>query len=565
MALPTEPVPDPLIGTTIHDYEIARKLGQGGMGAVYLARHCRLAGAHMVIKVGLQGAELADARARARFEREATAIARLTHEHIVSIVNFGTLPDGQLFLMMPLLEGETLHDLLEAHGGRIGEHRALLLAVQLADALDYAHGKGVIHRDLKPSNIFVGRGLSLKLIDFGIAKVVEERDRGAGPLTDFVIGTPAYMAVEQFQRADLVTHVADVYALAVVIWEMTAGQLPWPPEPFAVALERRMTQPPACPPPERMPPRWADILRTALRPAPETRPQSARELVLALASALPARDGLPSGAEIVAMRAPHLLDAVPRHVETLCNLADVDRLPLLRWEAREARAARPTEAAPAPSPLAAGSVVPREPALSAPPVRPAPLAAPPNALAPAIDPALSPVRRADRAERGGLPGLALRAGSAIAGSRAGRAALVAVAAAAIALGAQRALEGPERDERAGAAAPHPAGADRGTPPAAAAAPFALPAVAGADARREVMPGAPPATAAAPLGSELLPPPPRASAIEPAIEALEAGRAAHASRAPAIGRGPRPAATTLRPPAPGARATTMREVPLQPPP
>src|SRR5512140_2304390 len=147
--------PDPMIGQRIDRYVIRRQLAEGGMGAVYLATHERLENTQKVVKI-LLPVYARNPMLRERFEREARAVSRLRHDHIVTIDDYGQLPDGQLFLMMPFLEGRPL-DAHLAQGRRLTEHHALQLAVQICSALQYMHDRGMVHRDIKPSNIFIGQ------------------------------------------------------------------------------------------------------------------------------------------------------------------------------------------------------------------------------------------------------------------------------------------------------------------------------------------------------------------------------------------------------------------------
>ena len=175
------PSSDALLGKVILSFRIERKLAEGGMGAVYLARHEELVHTLKVIKVLLPDCA-AEPALRGRFRREAEAASRLKHDKILGVDNFGTLEDDQLFMMVPFLEGEPLDAFLHKHGGRLAPHCVLHLAVQICDALDYAHGCGVIHRDLNPGTVFVvstnDNPYVTKLLDFGIAKVLGTRELG---------------------------------------------------------------------------------------------------------------------------------------------------------------------------------------------------------------------------------------------------------------------------------------------------------------------------------------------------------------------------------------------------
>jgi serine/threonine-protein kinase len=215
-------------GTLLHGtYEIVRRVGGGGMGEVYEARHRRLAGRYAV-KV-LRDRVSAGSPGFARFKREAEVASSLRHPNIVNVLDFNVLEDGTPYLAMELLEGNDLGSEI-ARLGRLPLERALVVLEQIVAALSAAHGRGIIHRDLKPSNVFLvpssGRRPELvKLLDFGISKNL------LGPeLTGdaAVIGTPHYMSPEQAEgrSADLDAR-SDQFSLAVVLYEMLSGQRPF--------------------------------------------------------------------------------------------------------------------------------------------------------------------------------------------------------------------------------------------------------------------------------------------------------------------------------------------------
>jgi serine/threonine-protein kinase len=331
------PPPDPLIGKAILSFRIEEKLAEGGMGVVYLARHKELANTLKVIKV-LLPAYAGDPMIRRRFRREAEAASLLKHDKILGVDNFGTLEDGQLFMMVPFLDGEPLDVYLHKRGGRLAPHRALHLIVQICDALDHAHARGVIHRDLKPGNIFIvstsDNPYLPKLLDFGIAKMIGTQEAGPRTRSGVAIGTTGYMAVEQYEHADEVAAAADVYSLATMIWELVTGRRPWEHTDQALLYFQQRTVIPDRPPIDVMPADWADVLLRALSVDPSARP-SARELAVALASALPAVGRVPSGAEILAALAPHFVRKAAPDDDTVRNASDVDRIGPLLWPPRE--------------------------------------------------------------------------------------------------------------------------------------------------------------------------------------------------------------------------------------
>jgi serine/threonine-protein kinase len=215
---------DPLIGITIAGrYQIEEVLGQGGMATVYAARH-RLVDRPCAVKV-MSPQYTRNEVIRERFRREAKAAQKLAHPNIIEIFDQGETPDGLVYLVMELLQGETLADVLEH--GKVPLERGLPIMIQIARALARAHDLEVIHRDLKPENIFLARGPNgtdqVKLLDFGIARSMQDsRLTGAGE----VFGTPQYMAPERITSIEA-GPAADLYSLGVIIYEMVTGTFPF--------------------------------------------------------------------------------------------------------------------------------------------------------------------------------------------------------------------------------------------------------------------------------------------------------------------------------------------------
>jgi eukaryotic-like serine/threonine-protein kinase len=202
-------------------YTIHREIGRGSVGIVYRAEHKGL-GRQVALKV-LKPERARDPVFAGRFLREAFAASRARHPGIVDVLDFGTLPDGRAFLVMELVEGETLRGSLAAP---LPPARALEIARQLAEALAAIHAAGVVHRDLKPSNIFVGRDGRVKIGDFGAAK-----DEGPGVPPDLtqpgeLFGTPLYMSPEHARGMPLDGR-TDLYALGCILYEMLAGSPPY--------------------------------------------------------------------------------------------------------------------------------------------------------------------------------------------------------------------------------------------------------------------------------------------------------------------------------------------------
>ncbi len=205
--------------TRLGHYQLLRCLGEGGMGRVYLARDTQL---ERDVAVKVLAPELAGDRSlMARFRVEAIAQARLSHPNIVPIYTFGR-EAGAYVIVMEYVAGRTLKQLIRDEG-KLGPDRALRIAASVLDALAFAHARGVLHRDIKPANIFVSDDGTVKVGDFGIAKV-----EGLDGLTRVgtVLGTPHYSSPEQI-RALKATPATDVYALSVTLFEMLTGVLPF--------------------------------------------------------------------------------------------------------------------------------------------------------------------------------------------------------------------------------------------------------------------------------------------------------------------------------------------------
>jgi serine/threonine-protein kinase len=225
---------DSLVGSTLSDrYEVTRKIGEGGMGAVYEGRH-KLIGKRVAIKVLLDKfAQKADVVAR--LQQEARLASSIGHEHIVDITDFGETRDGRTFVVMEYLEGESVAALLSREGP-LPPDRAVTIGRQVASALGAAHEKGIVHRDIKPENIFLIRRSDrdfVKVVDFGISKALRLKDEEDSPSsprltqTGMVLGTPLYMSPEQARGEDDLDHRIDVYALGIILYELITGEVPY--------------------------------------------------------------------------------------------------------------------------------------------------------------------------------------------------------------------------------------------------------------------------------------------------------------------------------------------------
>ncbi len=202
--------------------QIIELIGAGGMGAVYKARQ---EGLDRVVALKILPEEFGhDVKFALRFTREARTLAKLSHPNIVSVFEFGNVDDTYYFLM-EFVDGSTLRDVVKAR--QLAPEHALAIVPHLCDALQYAHDQGVVHRDIKPENILIAADGSVKIADFGLSRILEnesQQDLLTG--THQVMGTPRYMAPEQFEGFHGVDHRADIYSLGVVFYEMLTGELP---------------------------------------------------------------------------------------------------------------------------------------------------------------------------------------------------------------------------------------------------------------------------------------------------------------------------------------------------
>ncbi|HSN30353.1 MAG TPA: serine/threonine-protein kinase, partial [Kofleriaceae bacterium] len=221
-----------LVGATLSGrYTVTRKIGQGGMGAVYEAKHTAIGG-RFAVKVLLDKYAKRDAIV-ARLKQEAQLATSLDHEHIIRVTDFGSTDDGRTFVVMEFLEGESLAELL-ARESMLPEQRILRIASQAASALAAAHAKGIVHRDIKPENLFIIKRKEqdfVKIVDFGISKNLrasdEQEEAPRLTQTGMVLGTPLYMSPEQARGDEDLDHRVDIYALGVIMYEAIAGRVPF--------------------------------------------------------------------------------------------------------------------------------------------------------------------------------------------------------------------------------------------------------------------------------------------------------------------------------------------------
>jgi tRNA A-37 threonylcarbamoyl transferase component Bud32 len=268
-------------------YRLLQKIGEGGMGEVYLAKHIHIE-KQVAIKL-LRAEVLSNRGAVTRFRQEARSASSIGHKNIIRIDDFGALPDGRVFMVMEYLHGHALRDLMA--GAALPLPRALDILIQVGRGLAAAHAKGITHRDLKPENIFVteedGRDVP-KILDFGIAKVSGSDGGQNLTVTGAIFGTPSYMAPEQAMGART-DHRVDIYAMGVILYEVCCGALPFRADSFMGILSQHIHDDPV--PPSQMaqrngrvcPPALETIILRAMRKDPSQRYQSMNELVHALA------------------------------------------------------------------------------------------------------------------------------------------------------------------------------------------------------------------------------------------------------------------------------------------
>ncbi len=223
--------PDVVLARTLR---LLRPLGRGGMGIVWAARHLRL-DVEVAVKFIRPDRVAANPRLLQRFEREAKAAARITHPHVVRVMDYGAVDDVVPYIVMELLEGFSLTELL-AHGGRLSLATARELVRQVGSALESAHGHGIVHRDIKPHNIFITQGskdhrLYVKVLDFGVAKILGDVQvpGASAELTETgtVLGSPPYMSPEQLEGRDDVDLRSDLWSLGIILYEALTGERPF--------------------------------------------------------------------------------------------------------------------------------------------------------------------------------------------------------------------------------------------------------------------------------------------------------------------------------------------------
>ncbi len=280
---------DALIGTLFADkYRITEEIGRGGMSIVYKGFH-EMMRRQVAIKI-MQHELSADPVSVRRFQQEAEAASRLTHPHVITVFDFGVTENCQPYLILDMVSGTDFAEVIK-QCGHISPERAIKIFIQICDALDHAHQRGVVHRDLKPSNIMLLDSESqldyVKVLDFGIAKLLTKSDDDTGNLTTSgeVFGSPLYMSPEQCQGAASDQR-TDIYAVGVMLYEALCGKPPLRGQGYLETMQMQISTPPrpfkTANPDIKVPAVLETIVFKAIEKKPEQRYQSMKELSAAL-------------------------------------------------------------------------------------------------------------------------------------------------------------------------------------------------------------------------------------------------------------------------------------------
>ncbi len=268
------------VGGTVGPYKITQYIGRGGMATIYKAHQITL-DRDVALKV-IHPALKEDESFVQRLKREASIIAKLNHPNIVPVYDYGEL-DGMSYLVMRFIDGKTLKEILQDQ--KLGTERILDIIRPVADALSYAHARGVLHRDVKPSNILIDNEGHVYLADFGLARLTQGDDSTISQ--DMIIGSPQYISPEQ-AKAEAVDARSDIYSLGIVIYEMFTGRAPFHGDTSYATITAHINQP--LPPPRsfnpKVPPAVEKVLEKALAKEREKRFGSVRDMMKALENAV---------------------------------------------------------------------------------------------------------------------------------------------------------------------------------------------------------------------------------------------------------------------------------------
>jgi len=292
------------VGSSLGVYQLEKPLGEGSMGRVFQARHARL-GRQVALKV-LKPEHARDSGFVQRFFQEARTVNQINHEHIVEIFDFVDEGEGgHVYCVMELLRGQSLSALMQEE--KLTLARIQHIIVQVCAALGAAHQVGVVHRDIKPDNLFIihrtGQPDFVKVLDFGVAKILTSDGNTTGTMDGTIIGTPAYMAPEQAAGLPVDAR-SDVYAVGNILYELLSGKPPFQAPAFGQLVVQIITHPPPplpahLPSGEPLPPPLSELVMRCLAKEPEARPQSLTEVTTTL-QMLPAGAASASTAEVPA-------------------------------------------------------------------------------------------------------------------------------------------------------------------------------------------------------------------------------------------------------------------------
>ncbi|MCK5796479.1 MAG: serine/threonine protein kinase [Deltaproteobacteria bacterium] len=291
----------PLLGGR---YRLIRRLGKGGMGEVFLAQHATIE-KHVAIKILLPD-RAKDETQKARFLNEAKATARIRHPNVIDISDFGETDDGRTFFVMEYLAGEDLKKHCRRNHISTWKNIELIL-LQVCSGLGAAHKQGIIHRDLKPDNIFLieHQGIEnfVKILDFGLAKMIDDDRSKKLTKTGIIVGTPAFLSPEQI-KGDAIDHRADIYAMGLILYRMLCGQLPFKAKTVVDMLRKQLMEAPLAPsvmaPDALITPAADQIALKALAKNADDRFQNTQELGEAIADV----KNHPGGVQIAVPQGP---------------------------------------------------------------------------------------------------------------------------------------------------------------------------------------------------------------------------------------------------------------------